>query len=86
MPGEQPAVERHEFAVSTEECLEQQTLFVSQPYLLHYNLYVQFVDDAELSEGVVKSRGPAYCYHENLRDCVAGRCWRRARPIRSSSW
>ena len=38
---------------------------------------LQFVDDVELSarwvmsEGMVKSCGPAYCNHENLRDCVA---------------
>ena len=43
-----------------------------------YSPYAQFVDDAELSarwimsEGVVKSRSPAYCNHEKLRDCVAG--------------
>ena len=58
--------------------MEQQPLFVSQPYLLQCSLYTQFVADAEMSvrwvmsEGVVKSRGPAYCYHENLRGCVAG--------------
>ena len=35
--------------VSTEECLEQHPLFVSQPYLLHDSPYTQFVKDAELS-------------------------------------
>ena len=46
---------RRTFAVSTEECLKQQPLFVSQPYLLHYSPKAQFVGDAELSARWVMS-------------------------------
>jgi len=69
-----------QFAVSTEECLEDQPLFVSanDSYHLHYSPHLKYVDDEELSprwvmsEGVVQNRGPAYCYQEDLRDCVVG--------------
>ena len=66
MPAEQPAVEPHEARVCR---LDGGQPGAAWPYLLQCSLYAQFV---VLSEAVVKSRGPAYCYHENLRDCVAG--------------
>jgi len=69
-----------QFAVSTEECLEDAPLFVAanDSYHLHYSPHLKYVDDEELSprwvmsEGVVQNRGPAYCYQEDLRDCVVG--------------
>jgi len=69
-----------QFAVSTEECLEDEPLFVSTngSYHLHYSPHLKYVDDEELSprwvmsEDVVQTHGPAYCYQRDLRDCVAG--------------
>ena len=66
MPAGQPAVEPHEARVRR---LNEGQPGAAQPYLLQCSPYAQFV---VLSEGVVKISGPAYCYHENLRDCVAG--------------
>jgi len=69
-----------EFEMSTDECFEGQPLYVSadESYHLHYSPYLKDEGDEELSarwvisEGAVQNNGSAYCYREDLSDCVTG--------------